>query len=310
MTTHPGVAHRLGGRALPGAVAILVDLTQLRRLEVVRRDFVANASHELKTPLTSIRGYAETLLADRSLPEELRQDFLRTIHDNAARLHRLVEDLLDLSRLESGGWRPDLRSVDVAEVATEVWDGLRHIGESKSIAFSIDAGSRPAALADPIAVRQILANLIDNAIRYTPDGGRITVRVSEASGPVRRTPIASSPPREPQPRPADDARWIVVEVADNGVGIPATPSSRLRAVLPRGPSRSGRRRHRPPAISTPRRRNGRRRRRRERARQREHVPLAPRRGADAKQGARSRCAHAFTRLRSAATRLGLTDARA
>lgn len=214
------VAHRLAGRALPGAVAILVDLTQLRRLEVVRRDFVANASHELKTPLTSIRGYAETLLADRSLPEELRQDFLRTIHDNAARLHRLVEDLLDLSRLESGGWRPDLRSVDVAEVATEVWDGLRHIGESKSIAFSIDVGSRPAALADPIAVRQILANLIDNAIRYTPDGGRITVRVSEASGPVRRTPIASSPPREPQPRPADDARWIVVEVADTGVGIP------------------------------------------------------------------------------------------
>ena len=217
------VAHRLAGRASPGAVAILVDLTQLRRLEVVRRDFVANASHELKTPLTSIRGYAETLLADHSLPDELRQAFLRTIYDNAARLQRIVDDLLDLSRLESGGWRPDLRSVDVAGIATEVWDGLRHIGESKSIAFSIDAVGRPAALADPVAVRQILANLIDNAIRYTPDGGRITVRVAESAGPVRRAAIAPGPPRlprEPQGRPADDARWIVVEVADTGVGIP------------------------------------------------------------------------------------------
>lgn len=169
-----------------GAVAVLVDVTPLRRLETVRRDFVANASHELKTPLTSIRGYAETLLSDAALPDDLRHRFLTTIHDNAARLHRIVEDLLDLSRLESGGWRPVPRPVDIAGVAADVWEGLHHIAERKAIGFAIDAASQPTALGDPVGVRQILANLLDNAIRYTPDGGRVTVRVARSNRPGRR----------------------------------------------------------------------------------------------------------------------------
>ncbi|HEX6939697.1 MAG TPA: ATP-binding protein [Longimicrobiales bacterium] len=230
-------AHPLGGREALGAVAVLVDLTPLRRLESVRRDFVANASHELKTPLTSIRGYAETLLAD-DIPDAIRRQFLETIHENAARLQRIIDDLLDLSRLESGGWRPEVQAVDVATAAEEVWAGLRDRAERKGIAFAIERGDHPAALADPVAVRQILSNLLDNAVRHTPDGGRITVRVAEAPAPAAveaRTTLRGAPPagrgaaiadalaarRFPMPRAGDDGRrWILTEVADTGSGIP------------------------------------------------------------------------------------------
>src|SRR5690606_20486750 len=105
---------------IQGAVVAFVDLTELRRLESVRRDFVANVSHELKTPLTSIRGYIETLLSDE-VPAETRQQFLDVIQRNAERLHHIVEDLLDLSRIESGGWKPELHAIDPAEIARDVW---------------------------------------------------------------------------------------------------------------------------------------------------------------------------------------------
>jgi len=219
-------AHHLEGRAMRGAVAVLVDVTPLRRLETVRRDFVANASHELKTPLTSIRGYAETLLSDAALPDDLRHRFLTTIHDNAARLHRIVEDLLDLSRLESGGWRPVPRPVDIAGVAADVWEGLHHIAERKAIGFAIDAASQPTALGDPVGVRQILANLLDNAIRYTPDGGRVTVRVARSNRPGRRAGAGPFALGLPHP-PADTGDWVVVEVVDTGIGIPSDALSRV-----------------------------------------------------------------------------------
>ena len=103
-----------------GAVTTLLDISEIRRLEQVRRDFVANASHELKTPLTSIRGYAETLLDD-DLPEKLTLEFLASIRKNTLRLEHLVEDLLDLSKLESGGWTGGRESVDMKEVAEEAW---------------------------------------------------------------------------------------------------------------------------------------------------------------------------------------------
>jgi len=108
----------VNARPLPtgGAVLVLHDLTEVRRLEAVRRDFVANVSHELKTPLTSISGYAETLLGD-STDAETTHRFLATILSNARRMQRLVDDLLDLSRIEAGRWQPDRTEVDVAGVA-------------------------------------------------------------------------------------------------------------------------------------------------------------------------------------------------
>ncbi len=165
----------VNARPLPagGALLVLHDVTEIRRLEAVRRDFVANVSHELKTPLTSISGYAETILADR--PDlALERRFLTTILNNSRRMQHLVDDLLDLSRIESGRWVPALEPVDVAAVAREAWAALGDRA-AHGVELVLDlARDAPGVDADPDAVRQILTNLLDNSLRYTPGGGRIT----------------------------------------------------------------------------------------------------------------------------------------
>ena len=165
----------LNARPLPagGAVLVLHDLTELRRLEAVRRDFVANVSHELKTPLTSISGYAETLLSDPPDPETSRV-FLGTILGNARRMQRLVDDLLDLSRIESGSWQPARTEIDVAAAAREAWAEVCGRPETRRVAFAIQVEPAAATLcADADAVRQVLTNLLENSARHTPAGGRI-----------------------------------------------------------------------------------------------------------------------------------------
>lgn len=204
-----------------GTVSILADVTEFRRLEEVRRDFVANASHELKTPLTSIRGYTETLLSDDP-PPEIRRQFLQTVHQNAERLQQIIEDLLDLSRLESGRWSPDLVDLDPVLSAQEAWHTLAQSGSGRAIEFRIDAPAPTTVLADPVGLRQIFSNLFDNSIRYTPDGGAITVRVT---GP------------EPAIQPGDQggaraARyrakgWVTITVTDTGAGISQDAVSRI-----------------------------------------------------------------------------------
>ena len=172
----------LNARPLPagGSVVVLHDLTRLRRLETVRRDFVANVSHELKTPLTAISGYAETLLTDQPEPEVARQ-FLDTILANARRMQRLVDDQLDLSRIESGGWQPALEPVDVESVAREAWrHALPPAGGPPIFTVSLDEAVRVVDV-DPDALRQVFRNLFENAIRHTPVGGAITV-IGKAEG--------------------------------------------------------------------------------------------------------------------------------
>jgi len=194
------------GRPLPegGAVLVLHDLTDLRRLETVRRDFVANVSHELKTPLTSISGYAETLLGDK--PDAATSErFLEVILGNARRMQRLVDSLLDLSRIESGSWQPRVERVHVGAVARETWAGLAARGAARQVDFTIDADD-PAPVdvqADADALRQVLTNLFDNALRYTPAGGRITCR-------ARR-----------------DGDGVLVSVSDTGSGIGSDHLSRI-----------------------------------------------------------------------------------
>ncbi|HEX3234337.1 MAG TPA: ATP-binding protein [Gemmatimonadales bacterium] len=179
-----GHAFMVNARPLPaaGAVLVLHDLTELRRLEVVRRDFVANVSHELKTPLTSISGYAETLLADAP-DKPTTQRFLSTILDNARRMQRLVDDLLDLSRIEAGRWRPNPEEVDASAIAEEAWTALGDRAANSGIGFSAesDPDARTVTV-DPDALRQILTNLIDNGLRYTPAGGHITCRITATAG--------------------------------------------------------------------------------------------------------------------------------
>lgn len=156
----------LGG----GAVLAFYDLTRLRRLETVRRDFVANVSHELKTPLTVIGGFAETLV-DEELPAAQRAQFARTIHHNAQRMQRIVDDLLDLSRIESGGWQPAPQRVELCAAADEALANARDAAARKGIALDVAPGDDATTLwADPTAVRQVLSNLAENAVRHTVEG--------------------------------------------------------------------------------------------------------------------------------------------
>jgi two-component system phosphate regulon sensor histidine kinase PhoR len=153
-----------------GAVLALLDLTRLRRLESVRRDFVANVSHELRTPLTIIGGFAETLAHDDP-PVERRMQFAERILGNTRRMQRIVDDLLDLSRIESGSWTPNPVSVDLAAVAADVITAARDAAGAKGV--RLEAGIHPRAReiwADPTAIRQVLGNLVDNAVRHTTTG--------------------------------------------------------------------------------------------------------------------------------------------
>jgi two-component system, OmpR family, phosphate regulon sensor histidine kinase PhoR len=187
----------MNARPLPsgGAVLVIHDLTDTRRLETMRRDFVANVSHELKTPLTSISGYAETLIGETPDPETARR-FLSTILGNARRMQRLVDNLLDLARIEAGHWQPEREPVDLASAATEAWSSLRNQSAAQRVGFNVEvAPDAQTVLADPDAVGQVLTNLFDNAVRYTPSGGHIVFRsVREGAG-------------------------VAISVSDNGSGI-------------------------------------------------------------------------------------------
>jgi two-component system, OmpR family, phosphate regulon sensor histidine kinase PhoR len=187
----------MNARPLPtgGAVLVLHDLTELRRLESMRRDFVANVSHELKTPLTSISGYAETLLSDPLDPEMTRR-FMATIAGNARRMQRLVDDLLDLAKLEAGGWQPEAEPIDIEAISHEIWNTLNDRSRTPTVDFRVEVQPDAREIeADPDAARQILTNLLENSLRYTAGGGRITC------GSVRR------------------GRGIALSVADTGSGI-------------------------------------------------------------------------------------------
>ncbi|MFL5462641.1 MAG: ATP-binding protein [Gemmatimonadaceae bacterium] len=163
-----------------GAVVAFFDLTPIRKLEAVRRDFVANVSHELRTPLTIVGGFAETL-QDPDIPAERRAEFARMIYSNTQRMQRIVDELLDLSRIESGYWKPHPESVRVADLATEIFGRISTTGGRKGISFEtrIDSGA-DVVYADRTALEQILVNLVENAVRHTPDGGRITIETEAA----------------------------------------------------------------------------------------------------------------------------------
>jgi signal transduction histidine kinase len=196
----------LTARPLPagGAVLAIFDLTQRRQLETVRTDFVANVSHELKTPLTVIRGFADTLAHDDSLPPATRRDFARTVQSNAERMQRIVDDLLDLSRIESGGWMPNPEPIDFLVAAREAAASAADVAVAKGVRIDVVPGDGAATLrADLTALGQILANLIENAVRYTPSGGSVTVESR---------------------READGVR---VSVRDTGIGIAAEHLPRI-----------------------------------------------------------------------------------
>lgn len=190
-------------RSANGLVAVFHDISELRRLEQIRSEFVANVSHELRTPLTSIRGYTETLL-DGALEEpHAARKFLSSLQNHVNRLQALVEDLLQLSKLESGNVEPEFHACDIGYLAISIEESLEARLRSRNLEFKLENSTTRKARGDEYLLEQVLYNLVDNAIKYTPEGGSITVRAYE------------------------QADTICLEVEDTGIGIPAESLPRV-----------------------------------------------------------------------------------
>lgn len=185
-----------------GAVAVLRDVTELRRLERVRSDFVANVSHELRTPLTSIKGFLETLLEGASEDPELSRRFLQIAHDETERLAGLVGGLLDLTRLESDQTLQP-HPVDLGAVVQRAVS----LFEARAAAKGLQLETRVSDTLSPVAgdfdlLTQLLVNLLDNAVKYTPASGRVLVSVEPGDGVIDLSVTDTGPgiPEKHQPR--------------------------------------------------------------------------------------------------------------
>jgi two-component system phosphate regulon sensor histidine kinase PhoR len=166
-----------------GAVLVMHDVSALRRLEQVRQDFVANVSHELKTPITAVRGIVETLMDDADMPVSMRTRFLGRVRDQAERLSALVQDLLSLGRLEMPNGGLDARLIDLRDVVQVAQKGLSDAVEERSVRLSANLPSEPIHVrGDDEALRQMIGNLLDNALKYTPEGGAIRLSLEQEDG--------------------------------------------------------------------------------------------------------------------------------
>ncbi len=187
-----------------GAVVVLHDITELRKLERVRRDFVANVSHEFKTPLTAIQGFSETLLAGAIDDPQNRERFLGIILEHSRRLARLTDDLLKLSSMDADRLELEIRRVSVNELIESCLETTQHRAAEKEIQVELDqTGDLPDIAGDRRRLAEILQNLLDNATQYTLPGGRITLNA--------------------ETRDAD----VVFTVSDTGIGIPKSDQSRI-----------------------------------------------------------------------------------
>jgi two-component system phosphate regulon sensor histidine kinase PhoR len=206
----PGLPGQLTSASTPatenpsGAVIVLHDVTELRRLERVRQDFVANVSHEFKTPLTAIQGFAETLLSGAIDDPKNNRRFLGIVREHAVRLARLTDDLLRLARIEAGKLEVQLLPVNVLDMVAGCAETASLKASQKQISIEVDLEREiPSMRGDAGLLRDVLQNLIDNAIQYTPPGGKIQVSA-----------IAK-------------AHEIVITVADTGIGIPLADQERI-----------------------------------------------------------------------------------
>jgi len=184
-----------------GAVIVIIDVTETAKREAMRREFTANVSHELKTPLTSISGFAE-LMKSGGIPEETVVDFSNSIYTEAQRLISLVSDIIKISELDEKDNRLDRESVNLYELAAEVINRLKPAAEKKNISFMLKGGD-----AETFGVRSIIDemiyNLCDNAIKYNKNGGSVTVTVN------------------------NDGDKAKISVKDTGIGIPKTQQDRI-----------------------------------------------------------------------------------
>ena len=210
---------------IAGSVTIFYDITELRRLERIRKDFVANVSHELRTPLTTIKGCAATL-ADGALDNrEASQRFVQMINTHADRLHNLVEDILDLSRIESGALPLETGVSPVREMVNSVIGQIRPLAKEKTLAIEIDIKENVRVQCDRKLIEQALLNLLDNAVKYTPEGGKIWIQ-------TRDFKHVENVDEDRRNRHGENAtqtrkRRIALEVKDTGIGVPLSDMDRI-----------------------------------------------------------------------------------
>ena len=210
---------------IAGSVTIFYDITELRRLERIRKDFVANVSHELRTPLTTIKGCAATL-ADGALDNrEASQRFVKMINTHADRLHNLVEDILDLSRIESGALPLETGVYPVQEIVNSVVGQIRPLAKEKNLAIEIDIKENVQVQCDRKLIEQALFNLLDNAVKYTPEEGKIWIQ-------TRDFKHVENVDEDRRNRHGENAtqtrkRRIALEVKDTGIGVPLSDMDRI-----------------------------------------------------------------------------------
>ncbi len=194
----------LRGKELDGAVLVFHEITKLRHLENVRKDFVANASHEIRTPLTSIKGYAETLLEGAIDDKKNAKDFLQIISTDSNRLVQLVDDLLDLSRIESDKLNLNFSPHSIKSIVERVLVGLEKQASNREITLKKDIPENISEVSiDDASIAQVLLNLIENGIKYNKKGGSITISAKE------------------------DGNFVRVDVSDTGIGIPEEDLPRI-----------------------------------------------------------------------------------
>lgn len=188
-----------------GVVIVLHEITELRRLEQMRKDFVANVSHELRTPLTAIQGFAETLLTGALEDKNNNRRFVEIIGHHAARLARLSNDLLKLSQIEAGKLNADFQPVDLKVLVDSGVDAARAAATNKNLIVTPSklTSNLPHVRGDANLLRDVLRNLLDNAIQYTPSGGRVEVSAAVDDG------------------------FAVITVSDTGIGIPQSDQPRI-----------------------------------------------------------------------------------
>jgi signal transduction histidine kinase len=193
---------------------------RVRSSQESQRDFIANVSHELKTPLTSVQGFAQALMDGTAEAPEARRQAAAVIYDEAGRMHRMVLDLLDLARLDAGTADLKRAPVDLAALLRNVAEKFTPQARAASVEIRVVAAGLPAITGDGDRLAQVFTNLVDNALKYTPAGGEITLRAASSIPGVR------------------------VEVADTGSGIPAEAMARIfDRFYQADPSRQGGRKH-------------------------------------------------------------------
>ncbi|QHE62043.1 ATP-binding protein [Rossellomorea vietnamensis] len=167
-----------------GAVAVVRDMTEERRLDKLRKDFIANVSHELRTPISMLQGYSEAIVDDIAGSEEEKKEIARIIYDESLRMGRLVNDLLDLARMEAGHITLNKDVIGVVPFTERVTNKFIGLAKEKkvSIYFESDVELNKEIFIDPDRIEQVLTNLIDNALRHTPTGGEVTVSLKEKKG--------------------------------------------------------------------------------------------------------------------------------